>query len=113
MIKRIIGLPGDSIEIREGKVFINGNPLDEPYIKEPIEYEYPLQEIPENDYFVLGDNRNLSNDSHKGWTVPSDNIIGKVWITYWPPPQWKAIEHYNPVTSNQSALINIILGGSI
>jgi signal peptidase I len=104
LIKRIIGLPGDSIEIRDNTVFIDGNPLNEPYVMEPLDYKYPNQEIPPNEYFVLGDNRNMSNDSHTGWTVPSENIIGKVWITYWPPPYWKTIEHYDPSMNNQSAM---------
>jgi len=105
LIKRIIGLPGDFIEIRDSQVFINGSPLKEPYIKEPVNYEYPYDEIPADNYFVLGDNRNISNDSHTGWTVPRENIIGKVWITYWPPPEWKVIKHYDPMTNNLSVIM--------
>jgi signal peptidase I len=82
-IKRIVGLPGDSVEIMNQQVFVNGIALTEPYIKEPPKYFYPEQVIPAGKYFVLGDNRNNSNDSHTGWLVPRDDIIGKVWFRYW------------------------------
>jgi signal peptidase I len=94
-IKRVIGLPGDTVEIGDGKVFINGIPLDEEYIMEPPYYTMPATEIPENEYFVLGDNRNNSNDSHNGWTVPRDNIIGKAWFVYWPPSKLRVVKHYS------------------
>jgi signal peptidase I len=94
-IKRVIGLPGDIVEIRDGKVFINGTPLDEDrYIKERPNYTMPAIQVPANRYFVLGDNRNNSNDSHDGWTVPRDNIIGKAWFVYWPPGRWGVVRHY-------------------
>ncbi len=92
-IKRVIGLPGDTVEIKGGKVFINGTALEEEYAKAP-EYTMAATQVPDNEYFVLGDNRNDSNDSHNGWTVPRDNIIGKAWFVYWPPTKWKTIEHY-------------------
>jgi len=82
-IKRIIAIPGDTVEVKNGQVFVNGNQLNEPYIKEPPRYYYPEQIIPSGEYFVLGDNRNSSNDSHTGWLVPRNDIIGKVWFRYW------------------------------
>jgi len=95
-IKRVIGLPGETVEIKDGKVFINGIPLEEDeYIKERPNYTMPATEVPENEYFVLGDNRNHSNDSHYGWTVPRENIIGKAWFTYWPPSKCQVIKHYS------------------
>jgi signal peptidase I len=95
-IKRVIGLPGDIVEIRDGKVFINGTPLDEDrYIKERSNYTMPATQVPANEYFVLGDNRNNSNDSRGGWTVPRDNIIGKAWFVYWPPGRWEVVRHYS------------------
>jgi signal peptidase I len=94
-IKRVIGLPGDIVEIKDGKVFINGTALEEDeYIMAPPNYTMSAKEIPENEYFVLGDNRNNSNDSHTGWTVPRDNIIGKAWFIYWPPSKWGLVKHY-------------------
>jgi len=95
-IKRVIGLPGDIVEIKDGKVFINGTPLEEDeYIEAQPNYTMPATEVPENEYFVLGDNRNNSTDSSKGWTVPRDNIIGKAWFVYWPPSKWRVVKHYS------------------
>jgi len=95
-IKRVIGLPGETVEIEDGKVSINGTPLEEDeYIAAQPNYTMSAQEIPENEYFVLGDNRNSSNDSHNGWTVPWDNIIGKAWFTYWPPSKLGIVKHYS------------------
>lgn len=94
-IKRIIAVPGDAIEINDGKVYLNGIPLTEPYIAEPPRYTIPTQEIPEGEYFVLGDNRNSADDSHIWGTVPRENIIGKAWFIYWPPQHWGPVENYN------------------
>ena len=94
-IKRIIALPSDSVEVKNGAVYINGTKLNESYIKEPPAYTLTERKIPENEYFVLGDNRNNSNDSHNGWTVPRQNIIGKAWLTFWPPKEWGLVHHYS------------------
>ena len=98
-IKRIIGLPGESVEIKEGAVYIHQEEssvllLDEPYIKEPSARSFKGGKIPENEYFVLGDNRNGSNDSRNGWTVPRNNIIGKAWLSIWPPSLWGLAANY-------------------
>ena len=92
-IKRIIGLPGESVEIKDGVVYIHkedGNvlSLDEPYITEQAKDDYTGGKISENEYFVLGDNRIDSSDSRHGWTLPRQNIIGKVWLSIWPPDEW-------------------------
>ncbi|MFC1899064.1 signal peptidase I [Chloroflexota bacterium] len=94
-IKRIIALPGDIIEISNGKVFLNGTELEEPYIAEPPGYNIRATQIPDGEYFVLGDNRNNSNDSHTGWTLPRENIIGKAWLSIWPPLEWGLIPNYS------------------
>ncbi len=82
-IKRVIGLPGDTVEIRNKQVFVNGAALREPYLNEAPNYHMPARQIPAGQYFVLGDNRNHSNDSHTGWLVPGSDIIGEVWFRYW------------------------------
>jgi len=94
-IKRVIGLPGETVEIKNEKVFIDGISLEEEYIMAPPYYTIPAIEVPENEYFVLGDNRNGSNDSHNDWTVRRDDIIGKAWFTYWPPSKWGVVKHYS------------------
>lgn len=93
-IKRVIALPGETVEVEEGVVYVNGHQLDEPYIKEPPTYTLSERKIAENEYFVLGDNRNNSNDSHNGWTVSRESIIGKAWFTFWPPREWGIVMHY-------------------
>lgn len=90
-VKRVIGLPGDSIEIANGQVWVNGRELYEPYISAAPEYE-GVWEVPEDNYFVLGDNRNPSADSHIWGYVPHENLIGKAFAVYWPINQIKAIK---------------------
>lgn len=83
-IKRVIAVPGDTVEINNRNVYVNGAQIVEPYINEPPAYFMPEREIPDGMFFVLGDNRNHSNDSgNSGWLVPRDDIIGKVWFRYW------------------------------
>lgn len=84
-IKRVIGLPGDRIEIVNGKVYVNGELLDEPYPLNEGSYSYGPVTVGEGEYFVLGDNRNNSSDSHSWGMLPGRNIVGKAWIFYWPP----------------------------
>lgn len=93
-VKRIIGLPGDIIEVRNGVVYVNGSPLTEPYIKDPPRYNFSAFTVPENNYFVLGDNRNYSNDSHTGWTVTGDKIVGEAWLRIWPIHEWGTVPGY-------------------
>ena len=95
IIKRVIATPGETVEIREGKVYINGSPLDEPYIAEEPYYNLPPQDVPEDSYFVLGDNRNHSSDSHVWGVVPEGNIVGKAWICYWPPSEWQSVPNHS------------------
>lgn len=92
LIKRVIGLPGDRVRIQRGEVFINDMPLNEPYIRFQASYNYPFDghdtEVPAGQYFVLGDNRPNSRDSHLGWFVPAENLVGRAWLSYWPPASW-------------------------
>lgn len=90
-IKRVIGLPGDTVEVRTGHVYVNGRILDEPYIKAAPNYTLAVRRLAEDSYFVLGDNRNNSNDSHNGWTIPRESIVGKAWLRIWPPADWGVI----------------------
>jgi signal peptidase I len=87
-IKRVIGLPGDTVRIDDGRVYINGQQLDEPYITHRATYDLETKRVPSDSYFVLGDNRPNSSDSHLGWFVPADTIIGRAWVSYWPPSLW-------------------------
>jgi len=93
-VKRIIGLPGDTIEVKNKTVFVNGVSLEEPYIKERPRYPMAPFKVPEDNYFVLGDNRNDSTDSHYGWTVSRDKIIGQVWLRIWPVTEMGIVPGY-------------------
>ncbi len=87
-IKRVIGLPGEEVLIQNGQVFINGEPLEEPYILERPRYQGYWQ-VPPGHVFVLGDNRNHSTDSHVFGPIPLERIIGKAVLVYWPPQAWR------------------------
>ena len=93
LIKRIIGLPGDTVQVNGTVVYVNGQSLTEPYIAASPLYQGQWQ-VPEGFLFVLGDNRNDSSDSHSWGLLPMENVIGKAVIIYWPPPLWKVISHY-------------------
>ena len=83
-IKRVVGLPGQTVQVEKGSVLIDGEPLSEPYILEPPQYEMPAVQIPSDSLFVMGDNRNDSNDSHVWGFLPTDNVIGKAAFRFWP-----------------------------
>lgn len=85
LIKRVIGLPGERVAIHDGKVFINGEPLDEPYLRQPTRGRMDEVVVPEKHVFVLGDNRSASNDSRTFGPVPYEAIVGRAWLSYWPP----------------------------
>jgi signal peptidase I len=91
-IKRVIGLPGDTVEVREGKVYINKQPLQERYIEEIPQYPYGPEVVPPNSYLVFGDNRNASCDSHYWGFVPKPNIIGRAIVRFWPLDRMGSID---------------------
>ncbi len=83
-IKRVIALPGETVEVKGGRVYVNGQSLREQYIEEEPEYSYGPVTVPEDNYLVLGDNRNNSYDSHYWGFVPRKNIIGRAIVRFWP-----------------------------
>lgn len=93
LIKRVIGLEGEAVEILNGQVYVNQQPLPEPYLQEPGNYSYRAITVPPGQVFVLGDNRNNSSDSHDWGTLSEEMIVGKAWISYWPPELWTIIRH--------------------
>jgi signal peptidase I len=83
-IKRVIGLPGDKVEVKNGQVYINGSPIKENYIEAKPDYNWGPVIVPANSYLVLGDNRNDSFDSHYWGFVPRNKIIGRAIFFFWP-----------------------------
>ena len=91
-VKRVIGLEGEEVQVIKGQVFINGQPLEEPFEPKTGSYTMPQPVlVPEGSVFVLGDNRNNSNDSHNWGPLPTENIVGRAWVSYWPPELWGTI----------------------
>ena len=92
LIKRVIGLPGDEIEVNAGVVYVNGSPLIEPYIAALPIYSGKWQVV-DGYLFVLGDNRNDSSDSHSWGLVPMQNVVGRSILIYWPFNEWDMLNH--------------------
>jgi len=99
-IKRVIGLPGDTVRVTQGKVLVNDYALVEPYINADPSYE-GVWTVPEGSIFVLGDNRNSSSDSHQWGMVPLKNVIGKAEVVYWPPAEWKLLNQDTAIAAGQ------------
>lgn len=97
-IKRIIGLPGDTVTVREGQVLVNSLPLQEPYVSAPPRYDGTWT-VEEGHVFVLGDNRNNSSDSQNWGSLSKEEIIGKAIIIYWPLGDLGIIPHYELVSA--------------
>jgi signal peptidase I len=91
-LKRVIGLPGETVEMKNQKVYINGRALVEPYVAEPLDYEYGPVVVPNDCILVLGDNRNNSYDSHEwnAW-LTEDRLMGKAVAVYWPLQHFKLL----------------------
>lgn len=94
-IKRVIGLPGEKVEIRAGKVFVNGERINEEYPFNFADYDYGPITVGADEYFVLGDNRPESSDSHSWGLLPTKDLIGKAWVSYWPPDEWGVVPHFS------------------
>ena len=99
-IKRVVGLPGDHVVVRDNRVLVNGVALDEPYINSAPNYEGEWL-VPVDSLFVLGDNRNNSSDSHSWGMVPLENVIGKAEVVYWPPSEWKVLDPSSAVAADR------------
>jgi signal peptidase I len=100
-IKRILGVPGDSIEVKKNRIYVNGNPLDEPYI--PADYQTLAGKFTQgrvismgpNEYFAVGDNRSHSSDSRAWGSITKDAIVGRAFFRYWPMDKIGKIESHN------------------
>lgn len=87
-IKRVIATPGQTVQVANGIVYRDGEPLQENYILEMPFYQLPPVQVPEGQLFVMGDNRNNSNDSHVWGFLPAENIIGHALFRFYPPTRW-------------------------
>lgn len=105
-IKRVIGLPGDEVEVRQGRVYINGEALQEKYIEDEPQYQLPRVKVPDNSYLVLGDNRNNSCDSHYWGFVKRENIIGRAIVRFWPLNRFGELDQQPTYTPNQQTGLN-------
>ncbi|HUV73998.1 MAG TPA: signal peptidase I [Anaerolineae bacterium] len=93
-IKRVVGLPGEEVEMVDGEVYVEGIPVHEAYIANPGNRSWGPEVVGEFEYFVLGDNRSNSSDSRSWGMLDGDAIIGKAWVSYWPPGTLGPVPHY-------------------
>ena len=100
LIKRVIGLPGDHVRVDGSQLYLNGELMSEGYIAEAPLYSGEWT-VAEGYLFVLGDNRNNSNDSKDWGMLPQENVVGKAVLIYWPPPMWGALDHAEVSASQQ------------
>ena len=96
LIKRVIGLPGETIEVRDGHTYINGETIDEPWVTYFGGRDQPLLQIPGDSIFIMGDNRPVSRDSREIGPVTIDTIIGRAWFVYWPLDAFQVLHTANP-----------------
>lgn len=89
-IKRVIGLPGEHVLVEDGKVYINGVRISEPYLETQTQQGGEWT-VPQDGLFMMGDNRNNSSDSRAWGMVPLENVIGKAFMVYWPPEKWEVL----------------------
>ena len=96
-VKRVIGLPGETVEVKDGVPYVNGVVLDEPYLLHKDMSNRDEVGLGDGEYYVKGDNRNHSNDSRAWGAVPAENIRGKVWMVYWPAPGIQILDVLNQI----------------
>lgn len=94
-IKRVIGLPDETVEVIGGQVYVNGQLMPEPFGPNPGSYNAAPLTVGPDEVYVMGDNRNNSSDSHLWGPLKLDHIIGKALVSYWPPSEWAVVPRYN------------------
>lgn len=102
-IKRVIGLPGETVEVRDGQVYVDGVLMPEPFGPNPGSYNAPPLTVGSDEVYVMGDNRNNSSDSHLWGPLKLDHIIGKALVSYWPPKYWSIVPQYDLNDLNAAA----------
>ncbi len=94
-VKRLVAVPGDTVEVKKGQLYVNDQVQEEPYVAAPMDYIFGPIVVPPDSYFVMGDNRNSSFDSHLwGAWLTRDHIIGKAFVTYWPLNHVHTLQRY-------------------
>ena len=92
LVKRVVGLPGDIIEIEQGQVIRNGETLNEAYVVNADRHSVDAVEVPPNSYYLLGDNRRASTDSRTWGFIHEEDIIGRAWLSYWPSDRLEELQ---------------------
>jgi len=111
-LKRIIGLPGETLQVKNGLVYINGKPLKETYIEEPAQYEFGPVVVPANQYFMLGDNRNNSYDSHYWGFLPRELIIGKAIGIFCPVDNQQILDTSKTLSDEEKVALSALFRSS-
>jgi len=92
LIKRVIGLPGETIEIRDNHVLVDGTSIDEPYLAEDVQMsDMPPRTLRDDELWVMGDNRDFSSDSRRFGPIKVNNVIGRAFVRFWPTDRWGSI----------------------
>lgn len=92
LIKRVIGLPGETIEIRDNQVLVDGTSIDEPYLAENVQMaDMPPRTLRDDELWVMGDNRDFSSDSRRFGPIKVNNVVGRAFVRFWPTDRWGSI----------------------